>query len=142
MRANMRDVTVFERDEEYSGTGKMKTDTQMISSLFFRLLPVQILLVAVGSINSLIDGAMAGHFIGPAAMAVIGLYAPAVKIVETINAVLHAIVRDQRDHGQLFPEFIQDEDRPRSICHGRRGGNGIIFPDPCAGPLTQKKSWD
>ena len=66
----------------------MKTDEQMISKLFFKLLPVQILLVAVGSINSLIDGAMAGHFIGPAAMAMIGLYAPAVKIIETINAVL------------------------------------------------------
>ncbi len=66
----------------------MKTDTKMISGLFFKLLPVQILLVAIGSINSLIDGAMAGHYIGPIAMAMIGLYAPAVKIIETINAVL------------------------------------------------------
>ena len=45
----------------------MKTDTKMISGLFFRLLPVQIMLVAVGSINSLIDGAMAANYIGPAA---------------------------------------------------------------------------
>ena len=66
----------------------MKTDANMISGLFFRLLPVQILLVAVGSVNSLIDGAMAGNLIGPIAMAVIGLYAPAIKIIETINAVL------------------------------------------------------
>ncbi len=66
----------------------MKTDTKMISGLFFKLLPVQILLVAVGSINSLIDGAIAGNYIGPIAMAMIGLYAPAVKIIETINAVL------------------------------------------------------
>ena len=66
----------------------MKTDAKMISDLFFRLLPVQILLVAVGSINSLIDGAMAGTFIGPIAMAMIGLYAPAIKIIETINTVL------------------------------------------------------
>ena len=66
----------------------MKTDANMISGLFFRLLPVQILLVAVGSVNALIDGAMAGNLIGPIAMAVIGLYAPAIKIIETINAVL------------------------------------------------------
>ena len=66
----------------------MKTDSKMISRLFFRLLPVQIFLVAVGSINSLVDGAMAGNYIGPLAMAAIGLYAPAVKIIETINAIL------------------------------------------------------
>lgn len=66
----------------------MKTDSKMISRLFFQLLPVQILLVAVGSINSLIDGAMAGNYIGPLAMAAIGLYAPAIKIIETINAIL------------------------------------------------------
>ncbi len=66
----------------------MKTDSKMISRLFFQLLPVQILLVAVGSINSLIDGAMAGNYIGPLAMAAIGLYAPAIKIIETINTIL------------------------------------------------------
>ncbi len=66
----------------------MKSDAKMITKLFFRLLPVQILLVAVGSINSLIDGAMAARYIGPLAMAVIGLYAPAVKIIETVNGVL------------------------------------------------------
>ena len=65
----------------------MKTDAKMISGLFFRLLPAQILLVAVGSINSLIDGAMAGNAMGPLAMAAIGLYAPFVKIVETVNGV-------------------------------------------------------
>ncbi len=68
----------------------LKADSRIISRLFFRLLPAQILLVAVGSINSLIDGAMASRFI-PAAfmpMAVIGLYAPFIKIVETINGVM------------------------------------------------------
>ena len=66
----------------------MKTDSKMISNLFFKLLPVQIMLVAIGSINSLIDGAIAGNYIGPIAMAMIGLYAPAIKIIETINGVL------------------------------------------------------
>ena len=75
----------------------MKTDANMISGLFFRLLPVQILLVAVGSVNSLIDGAMAGNLIGPVAMAVIGLYAPAIKIIETINTVLLGAPRSSAD---------------------------------------------
>ncbi len=66
----------------------LKADSRIITKLFFRLLPAQILLVAVGSINSLIDGAMAARYIGPLAMAIIGLYAPAIKIIETINGVL------------------------------------------------------
>jgi len=37
-------------------------DTKIITRLFFRLLPVQIMLVAIGSINSIIDGAIAGKY--------------------------------------------------------------------------------
>ena len=38
-------------------------DSKMLSKLFFRLLPIQVLLVAMGAINSIIDGAVAGRFI-------------------------------------------------------------------------------
>ena len=62
--------------------------SKIIDRLFFRLLPVQILLVAVSSINSIIDGAVAGKFIGPAALSVIGLYFPMMKLMDTVNAVL------------------------------------------------------
>ena len=54
-------------------------DTKMISRLFFSLLPVQIMMVAIGSINSIIDGALASNLVGPLAMAVIGLYMPVTK---------------------------------------------------------------
>ena len=60
----------------------------MISKLFFSLLPAQIMLVAIGSINSIIDGTIASNLIGAEAMAVIGLYMPVTKICETVNAVL------------------------------------------------------
>ncbi len=66
----------------------MRADTRIISRMFFRLLPAQILLVAVGSINTLIDGAVAANYIGPLAMAVIGLYNPTLRLIETLNGVL------------------------------------------------------
>lgn len=66
----------------------MKKNSDMITRLFFSLLPVQILLVAIGSINSVIDGVMASNFIGENAMTLTGLYMPLIKIVETVNAVL------------------------------------------------------
>lgn len=66
----------------------MKNRSDMITNLFFRLLPVQILLLAIGSINSVIDGVMASNFIGADAMTVTGLYMPLIKVAETINVVL------------------------------------------------------
>ncbi|MCR5303573.1 MAG: ATP-binding protein [Lachnospiraceae bacterium] len=66
----------------------MKFDTKMINKLFFSLLPVQIMLVAVGSINGLIDGAIASNYIGASAMGMIGLYAPLQKVIECVTGVL------------------------------------------------------
>ena len=57
--------------------------SDMITNLFFRLLPVQILLLAIGSINSVIDGVMASNFIGANAMTVTGFYMPLIKVAET-----------------------------------------------------------
>ena len=46
----------------------------MLSRLFFRLLPVQILLVAMGSLNSIVDGMIAGRFISAETIGVVGLF--------------------------------------------------------------------
>ena len=56
--------------------------------LFFRLLPVQILLIAVSCLNSVIDGSVASGSIGPDAMAVLGLYGPLGKCIDALIAVL------------------------------------------------------
>lgn len=59
----------------------------MIFRLFFRLLPVQILLIAIGCLNSVIDGAVASSHIGPGAMSVLGLYGPLGKCTDALTAV-------------------------------------------------------
>ena len=66
----------------------MKTDSAIIQHMFFRLLPVQILLVAIGSLNSIVDGAMAGQLLGSFALVATGLFAPLFRITETINTVM------------------------------------------------------
>ncbi|MBR6336845.1 MAG: ATP-binding protein [Ruminococcus sp.] len=63
-------------------------DSRIITRQFFRLLPVQIILVAISSVNSIIDGAVAGKFIGAVALSIIGLYYPMMKLMDTLNAVL------------------------------------------------------
>ena len=67
---------------------KLQTDSRIISNMFFRLLPVQIILVAIGSLNGIIDGAMASNLIGPEALTATGLFGPMVTLTNMINAVL------------------------------------------------------
>lgn len=61
---------------------------KLISKLYFNMLPVQVLIVAMGSVNTIVDGAMAGRFISASAVGVVGLYYPIVNIIEASGAVL------------------------------------------------------
>ena len=51
---------------------KKSGSNAILSRLFFRLLPIQVLLVAMGAVNSIIDGAVAGRFISAETVGVIG----------------------------------------------------------------------
>ena len=55
-------------------------DYKMIGKLFFGMLPVQILIFALGSVNTIVDGAMAGRYIDASSVGVVGLYFSFVKI--------------------------------------------------------------
>ena len=63
-------------------------DDSQTSRLFFRLLPVQAMIMAMGSLNSIVDGVVAARSIGPEAMGVIGLYYTVHRILEAAGAVL------------------------------------------------------
>ena len=61
---------------------------KLLSRLFFSMLPVQILIFAMGSINTLVDGTVAGRLIGAGAVGVIGLYYSMVRIMDAFGAML------------------------------------------------------
>ena len=61
---------------------------RLISRLFFGMLPVQILIYAMGFINTLVDGAMAGRFIDSSTVGVIGLYFSMVNIFNATGGVM------------------------------------------------------
>ncbi len=67
---------------------KKTSRNEMLSRLFFNLLPVQILIFAMGSINSIVDGAIAGRFIDSTAVAIIGLYYSMVCVLQAVGYVL------------------------------------------------------
>ena len=61
---------------------------KLLSRLFFGMLPVQILIFAMGAINTIVDGAMAGRYIDASAVGVIGLYYSMVEIMTAVGSVL------------------------------------------------------
>ena len=64
------------------------SDSRMVTALLFRLLPIQILLAAVGTINGIVSGLFAGNFIGEAAMSAIALYSPIRLLMGALTALL------------------------------------------------------
>ena len=66
----------------------MNKDYKMLEKLFFKLLPVQIFIVAMGAVNSIVDGAIAGRFLDAATVGVVGLFYPMVNLVNAVASVL------------------------------------------------------
>ena len=63
---------------------KRNSGMQLISHLYFRLLPIQILLAVVSAVNGLVSGLFGSNFVGSGVMTAIGLYGP-------VNHLLYAV---------------------------------------------------
>ena len=63
-------------------------NAKMVTKLMFRLLPVQILLAAVGSVNGIVSSFFASNFVGTEAMSAVGLFSPLNMLVSSISAIL------------------------------------------------------
>lgn len=61
---------------------------KLLENLFFKMLPVQILIFAMGSVNSIVDGTVAGRFIDSSALGVVGLYYSMVNVLSAVGSVL------------------------------------------------------
>ena len=66
----------------------MKANLKMVSRLMFRLLPIQVLLAAVGSVNGIVSTFFATNYVGIDAMSAVGLYNPLNLLIGAISIVL------------------------------------------------------
>ena len=66
----------------------LRSDGRVLSGMFFRVLPAQIILLLLTGINNIVDGLVGSNFFGPTAASVIGLYAPFQTIWVGIGVVL------------------------------------------------------
>ncbi len=64
------------------------SSSQIVTRLMFRLLPIQILLALIGSVNAIVSSLFAGNFIGPQAMTAVGLYGPAGMLLGAVGTML------------------------------------------------------
>ena len=60
------------------------SDHKLLTGLFFRLLPFQVLLIVISAVNGIVDSLYASNVIGKAAMSAIGLFGP-------LNHFLYAV---------------------------------------------------
>ncbi len=87
-----------------------RSDSHMVTMLLFRLLPAQILLAAVGTVNGIVSGLFAGNFVGESAMSAIGLYGPIRLLMNALSALLFggATILCGRYLGRNQQEKMQD----------------------------------
>ncbi len=64
------------------------SDRKLLTGLFFRLLPFQVLLIVINAVNGIVDGLYASNAIGKAAMSALGLYAPFNHLLYAASIVL------------------------------------------------------
>ncbi len=70
------------------GSSVRPRESNIVTKLYMRLLPVQVSMVAMGSINSIVDGVIAGRFIDTSTVGVVGLYYTVLRILEAAGAIL------------------------------------------------------
>lgn len=63
-------------------------NTQMITKLMFRLLPVQAVLAAIGSINGIVSGFFAANYVGIDAMSAVSLYGPLSMFIGAVETMI------------------------------------------------------
>lgn len=67
---------------------KQAANAHMLSKLMFRLLPVQVLLAAVGAVNGIVSSFFASNYVGISAMSAVGLYSPINMLVGAVSLML------------------------------------------------------
>ena len=108
----------------YMGTLQKKlSDERLITETFFRLLPYQVLMIAINAVNSIVDSLYASNAIGQSAMSAMGLFAP-------VNHFLYAAAMMLVSGSQiLYGRYI-------STDHGRvRGVFSVTLLVTFAGSL-------
>ena len=86
------------------------SDERLVAGTFYRLLPFQVLMIAINAVNTIVDSLYAGNAIGESGMSAMGLFAP-------VNHFLYAAGMMLISGSQiLYGRYIaQDHEHVRSV---------------------------
>ena len=70
------------------GDTASSTNIEMLTKTMFRLLPVQILLAAVGAVTGIVSAFFANNYVGIDAMSAVGLYGPIQMLIQAVSTML------------------------------------------------------
>ncbi len=73
-----KEVSIENRNDNY----------KMLSRLFFRLLPYQIVMIVITAVNGIVDGLFASNAVGTAAMSAMGLYTPIPHFLYAMSMIM------------------------------------------------------
>ena len=65
-----------------------RMEFRLLTRLFFRLLPYQVLLIVINAVNGIVDGLVASNVVGQGAMNAIGLYTPMTHFLYALSITL------------------------------------------------------
>lgn len=68
-----------------------QNSNRLMRQLYFRLLPAQILVLFINTINVFIDGLITSRYLGTEAMAAIGLFTPATTLLGMSYVLIRGI---------------------------------------------------
>ena len=68
--------------------GQGTSEYRLLTGLFFRLLPYQVMLLLINAVNGIVDSLHASNFIGKAAMSALGLYSPLDHFLYALSIML------------------------------------------------------
>lgn len=67
---------------------EQKANAKMLTRLMLRLLPIQVVLSVVGSINGIVSSFFASNYVGVEAMSAVGIYVPIHMLITSISTIL------------------------------------------------------
>ena len=74
--------------ENRANMNEHSANAKMVTKLLFRLLPIQILLAAVGAVNGIVSSFFASNYVGVEAMSAVGLFSPLQLLLQAISTML------------------------------------------------------
>lgn len=89
---------------------EQKANAKTVTRLMLRLLPIQVLLAAVGSVNGIVSSFFASNFVGVAAMSAVGLYSPVNMFFSSVSLILvgGSVILCGKYMGRNQQEELQD----------------------------------